>query len=240
MKKILIITPTYNEKENIEEIINAVFVSVKEFNVNILIVDDNSPDGTAQIVKNMITSQYNDKLHILERREKSGLASAYIAGFKWGMERGYEVFIEMDADFSHNPKYLPQMINLSNSYDAVIASRNIRGGGVKGWGPVRNIISKGGSLYSRMVLGINIKDLTGGFNLWSREVLWGIGLDNIISKGYSFQIELKYKAKNKGFKVVEFPIIFEDRTRGKSKMSKKIFFEALKNVWKIKKRQIER
>ncbi len=150
-RKILIIIPTYNEKENIEDIIKAIFKNVDSLNVNILVVDDNSPDGTANIVKEMMRNLFNNRLFIFERKEKAGLASAYIAGFKCGIEKGYDIFIEMDADFSHNPVYLKEMIKLSETNDVVIASRNIKGGGVKGWGLIRNIISKGGSLYSRMV-----------------------------------------------------------------------------------------
>ncbi|OHD14275.1 MAG: dolichyl-phosphate beta-D-mannosyltransferase [Spirochaetes bacterium GWD1_27_9] len=233
--KTLIIIPTYNEKENISDILPQIFSETKEIDVNILIVDDGSPDGTANIVKDMIQKNYKDKLFILERSGKQGLATAYITGFKWGIERNYDVFIEMDADFSHNPKYLKEMIGLMQKYDFIVASRYVKNGGVVGWGPIRKIISYGGSFYSRMVLGIKIRDLTGGFNLWSKDLLLKLGLDNIISRGYLFQIELKYRATKMGFKGIEFPIIFPDRERGKSKMSKKIFLEALINIWKIRK-----
>ncbi len=233
--KSLIITPTYNEKENIADIIEAIFENTKGDEVNILIVDDGSPDGTSNIVKDLIEKKYKDKLFILERAGKQGLASAYITGFKWGLEKNYDVLCEMDADFSHNPKYIKPMFKFFKEYDVVIGSRNIKGGSVKGWGFLRNFISKGGSLYSRIVLGCPIKDLTGGFNFWKREVLLKILEKPIISSGYSFQIELKYKSYKDKFKIKEFPILFEDRTKGKSKMSKKIFFEALFNIWKIRK-----
>jgi len=233
--KTLIIIPTYNEKENISDILPQIFSETKEIDVNILIVDDGSPDGTANIVKDMIQKNYKDKLFILERSGKQGLATAYITGFKWGIERNYDVFIEMDADFSHNPKYLKEMIGLMQKYDFIVASRYVKNGGVVGWGPIRKNRQSNLSFYSRMVLGIKIRDLTGGFNLWSKDLLLKLGLDNIISRGYLFQIELKYRATKMGFKGIEFPIIFPDRERGKSKMSKKIFLEALINIWKIRK-----
>lgn len=232
--KVAIITPTYNEKENITDIIDAIFNNTSDIDVNILIVDDGSPDGTGSIVKDLINTKYKDKLFIIERSGKQGLASAYVSGFKWAIEKNYDIICEMDADFSHNPKYIKPMLANFKDYDVVIGSRNIKGGGVKGWGWSRNFISKGGSLYSQIVLGCPIKDLTGGFNFWKREVLEKTLEKPIISSGYSFQIELKYKSYKNKFKIKEFPILFEDRTKGKSKMSKKIFFEALFNIWKIK------
>lgn len=234
MKKTLITIPTYNEKENIEIILDLVFKQIKDKEVDVLVVEDNSPDGTAEIVKRLINEKYRGRLNIMERKGKLGLASAYVSGFKWGLEQDYELFIEMDADCSHDPAYLPEMLSKAESYDFVIGSRYVKNGGVKGWGPLRKFISRGGSLYSKMILFIPFNDLTGGFNLWTREVLEKIGLDAIISSGYSFQVELKYKAYKHGFKGVEIPIIFEDRTLGKSKMSKKIFLEAIINIWKIK------
>ncbi|HOV15261.1 MAG TPA: polyprenol monophosphomannose synthase [Spirochaetota bacterium] len=233
--KTLIITPTYNEKENIADFINAVYENTEGLDINILIVDDGSPDGTALIVKDLIEKKYSNKLFILERAGKQGLASAYITGFKWGIEKNYDVICEMDADFSHNPKYIKPMLEYFKDYDVVIGSRNIKGGAVKGWGFTRNFISKGGSLYSRLVLGCPIKDLTGGFNFWKKEVLVKILEKPILSSGYSFQIELKYKSYKNKFKIKEFPILFEDRTKGNSKMSKNIFFEALLKIWKIRK-----
>ena len=230
-RKVLIIIPTYNEAQNIKDFINEIF----KFNDNshVLVIDDNSPDGTAKIVKSLVDKN-DDRLFLLERPGKMGLASAYITGFKWGMEKGYELFIEMDADFSHDPKYLNKMLELSGENDCVIGSRYVKNGGVKGWGLVRKFISKGGSLYSRMILGIPVKDLTGGFNLWKKEVLENIGLDEIISNGYLFQIELKYRSYKKRYKIYEMPIIFEDRVHGKSKMSKKIFIEAVLKIWRLK------
>lgn len=230
--KLLVIIPTYNEIENISKIVPEVFKVIPE-NAGILIVDDGSPDGTANAVKEM-QKTFGERLSLLERKEKSGLANAYITGFKWGMDNGYDVLCEMDADFSHKPEYLPELYNAIQSNDVAIGSRNIKGGSVEGWSALRNFISKGGSLYSRMVLGCPVKDLTGGFNMWKKEALDKIGLDTIISKGYSFQIEMKYKAYKAGCLIKEIPIVFPDRQFGESKMSKGIFMEALKAVWRIR------
>ena len=222
------------KKKNIEILVQKIFEKVNKFNVQLLIIDDNSPDDTAKIVKRLIKEQYPNNLHIIERKEKFGLASAYIQGFKWGMSNNFDYFIEMDADLSHNPKYLTKMFEYSLQYDCVIGSRYVKNGGIKGWGYLRKFISKGGSLYARIILGVPIKDLTGGFNLWNRKVLTNINIDSIFSHGYSFQIELKYRAYKHNFKIKEFPIIFEDRRKGKSKLSKKIFIEAIFKVIKFK------
>ena len=230
--KLLVIIPTYNKIDNISKIVPEVFNVLPE-NAGILIVDDGSPDGTAKAVKEM-QKTYSERLSLLERKEKSGLANAYITGFKWGFENGYDVLCEMDADFSHKPEYLPQLYEAIQTNDVAIGSRNIKGGAVEGWSALRNFISKGGSLYSRMVLGCPVKDLTGGFNMWRKDALEKIGLDTIISKGYSFQIEMKYKAYKAGCSIKEIPIIFPDRVAGESKMSKGIFMEALKAVWRIR------
>jgi dolichol-phosphate mannosyltransferase len=232
--KTLVIIPTFNEKENIEAIIQAVMKSVHGLNTSILIVDDGSPDGTASIVQTLQKNAYPDNLYLLQRSAKSGLADAYIAGFRWGMHKDYDLLIQMDADFSHDPKYLKEVIPQMKDYDFAVGSRNIRGGGVVGWTVLRNLISKGGSLYSRMILNLPIRDLTGGFNFWKRSVLETIGLENIISKGYSFQIELKYRSFKNGFRYLEFPIIFPDRVKGKSKMSRRILVEAMINIWKLR------
>lgn len=233
MTKYLIIIPTYNEKENIERLINSIFKETKCLSVNILIIDDNSPDGTAEIVKK-ISKKYNNNLFLIKRKKKLGLGSAYLTGFKWGLKNNYDILVEMDADFSHNPIYLPKMIALVKKNDFIVGSRYVKNGEIKNWGILRKFISFGGSLYSRIILGVPIKDLTGGFNVWNKRVLENINLDNIISEGYSFQIELKYRAFQNGFKMFEYPIIFENRFKGKSKMSKKIFFEAIINVLKLK------
>ncbi|MDR1838623.1 MAG: glycosyltransferase family 2 protein [Treponema sp.] len=230
--KLLTIIPTYNEIDNIERFIKAVFNYIPQ-NAAILVVDDNSPDGTAYAVEKMY-ADYSGRLHILNRPEKQGLAAAYLAGFLWGWNGPWDVFLEIDADFSHDPKYIPVMLEQIQTHDVVIGSRNIKGGGVEGWSFVRNAISKGGSLYSRLVLGCPIRDLTGGFNMWRKSALEKINLASIISKGYLFQVEMKYKTYRAGCPVKEIPIVFTDRKQGKSKMSKKIFFEALLNIWKIR------
>jgi dolichol-phosphate mannosyltransferase len=230
--RLLVCVPTYNEAENIAPFLDAVFANAPA-DAHILVIDDNSPDGTAGIVKDK-REKCAERLHLLERPGKQGLAAAYLSAFEWGLSRGYDVFLEMDADFSHNPKYIPEMLREIQTYDAVIGSRNVRGGGVEGWSFVRNLISKGGSLYSRAVLGCPIKDLTGGFNMWTKTALEKIGLENIISKGYSFQVEMKYRSQAAGCAVKEIPIVFTDRKAGASKMSKRIFFEAMLNMWKIR------
>ena len=223
---LLIIIPTYNEAQNIEKLIVKIENVIKEHNFSILIVDDSSPDSTAQIVSSLKNKYKN--IILMTREGKLGLASAYIEGFKYGLVNNFDAFIQMDAD------YLQEMIEHLQNYDVVIGSRNIKGGSVPDWGFIRNIISKGGSLYSRLILDCPIRDLTGGFNAWGREIIQKINLDRIISKGYSFQIEMKYKAYKNKARIIEFPIVFEDRKLGNSKMSKEIFFEALINVIKIK------
>lgn len=231
MKKVCIVIPTYNEKGNIENII-AEDLKINP-NIHILIVDDNSPDGTGEIVDNLIKSKlYNDKLHIIHRKGKLGLGTAYIEGFKWGLQNGFDIFISQDADFSHNPIYIKDMLNLiEKGNDLVIGSRYVKGGSVVNWGLIRRFISKGGSLYSRIFLFTNIKDLTGGYNCYTRKSLEKINLDTIISNGYCFQIEMKFRNVLAKLNIKETPIIFEDRRVGKSKMSKKIFIEAMINVF---------
>lgn len=230
--KTLIIIPTYNEEQNIEKLIHQIFETLETQKFSVLVVDDNSKDNTPNIVKRL--QETNKNIYLLQRGDKYGLASAYIDGFKYGADLGYKAFIQMDADFSHSPQYLPMMFEKLKNNDVVIASRNIKGGSVSNWGFFRNLISKGGSLYSRLILNCPIKDLTGGYNAWRLDILNKIGLNNIISKGYSFQIEMKYRAYISGAQIVEFPIHFENRKFGKSKMTKRIFFEALLNVIKIK------
>ena len=229
MKPIIII-PTYNEADNIKRLISYINEVLNNVEYSILIVDDNSSDKTVEEVQSL---NFNN-IHILKRAGKLGLASAYIDGIKYSIELGFDTFIQMDADFSHNPKYLPEMIEKLKNYDLVIGSRNIKGGKVEGWSFLRNFISKGGSLYSRIILGCPIHDLTGGFNGWKLDLINKINLDSIISKGYSFQIEMKYKAFLSKAKIIEIPIIFTDRKFGKSKMSKTIFFEALLNIIKLR------
>ncbi len=233
MSDSLVIIPTYNEKENIEKIIRFVFDLEKTFHV--LIVEDNSPDGTADIVKSLIP-EFNDRLFILERKGKLGLGTAYIAGFKWALERNYEYVTEMDADFSHNPKDLVRLYNAlkGTDSDVAIGSRYIKGVNVVNWPMGRVLMSYYASKYVRIVTGLNIMDTTAGFVCWSRKVLETIDLDRIKFVGYAFQIEMKYTAVKLGFKVVEVPIIFTDRTEGTSKMNKSIFREAIFGVIQLR------
>lgn len=232
---LLIIIPTFNESQNIEPLIRTTFhMTSISLDPHILVVDDNSPDGTAAIVEKLIRSQFTDRLFLMVRNRKSGLGTAYIEGFQWGLQHGYQFLAEMDADFSHRPEYLPQMMLQTEQYECIIGSRYVPGGGVKGWGPLRKIISKGGSVYAGIILGLPIQDLTGGFNIWKRTVLEAIDLSSVKSEGYAFQIELKYRAFKKGFRLHEVPIIFEDRRQGKSKMSKAIILEAIYRVWQLK------
>ena len=230
--KLLVAIPTYNEIENIEPFIKLVFDHIPA-QAEILVVDDNSPDQTAAAV-DKLAGQFPGRLHLLGRPCKQGLAQAYLAAFEWGMSRDFDIFLEMDADFSHNPRYIPEMLDKIQTCDVVIGSRNIKGGSVEGFTFIRNLLSKGGSLYSRTILGCPVKDLTGGFTMWRKSALEKIGLSAIISKGYSFQIEMKYKAFLAGCSMTEIPIVFSDRQQGKSKMSREIMLEALINVWIMK------
>ncbi|MEN0057629.1 MAG: polyprenol monophosphomannose synthase [Bdellovibrio sp.] len=225
--KTLIVIPTYNEKENIQNIIPAVLG--QNLGVDILVVDDNSPDGTGAVVREM--QKKYPQIHLLSRPGKQGLGKAYIAGFRWGLDQGYEALTEMDADFSHRPEDLGPLLQKLQSHDFAVGSRYIEGGRTVNWGILRKIISRGGGLYARFILGFPLNDWTGGFNAWKREVLHAIDLSGVESNGYSFQIELKYKALRKGFRGAESPIVFEDRRVGQSKMSMKIVIEAFYRVW---------
>lgn len=229
MKKLVVI-PTYNEIDNIQKLIPRIMQLQHDFDV--LVVDDNSPDGTAGWVDSYKVN--NSRIHLLLRTKKEGLGKAYIAGFMWAMEHNYEAVVEMDADFSHAPNDLEKILIALNSHPVVIGSRYVSGGATVNWGVLRKIISKGGSLYSRLILGYPVQDWTGGFNGWWLKVLKDIDLDSIQSNGYSFQIELKYKAQKKGYSVFEIPITFEDRRVGQSKMSMKIVLEAFYKVWMIR------
>lgn len=227
----LIVVPTYNEIENLKSIVEAVLVATPQ-EVDLLIVDDGSPDGTGKLA-DRLAEQY-PRVHVLHRAKKQGLGTAYIAGFKWGMLKDYVAFVQMDADFSHDPKYLGRMLELLETHDFVIGSRYVTGGGTLNWGLGRKLLSRGGGIYSRFVLHAPIRDFTGGFNGWRRPVLEKASLPTLRSDGYSFQIELKYRSFRGGFKWVEFPIIFEDRKVGKSKMNRRIVLEALARVWEMR------
>lgn len=228
---ILVVIPTYNEAENVRRIVPAVLGKLPS--AHVLIVDDNSPDQTGQIADEMARDE--PRLHVLHRPGKEGLGVAYREGFRWALERDYRYIFEFDADFSHNPEYLPGMVErLHKDADVVVGSRRVPGGGVKNWGPVRHLISWGGSVYARLVLGVPIRDLTAGFIGYRRKVLETLDLTRMQTAGYGFQIEMKYRAYKAGFTVVELPIIFTDRVLGISKMSRKILLEALVKVWRLR------
>jgi dolichol-phosphate mannosyltransferase len=228
----LVIIPTYNEKENIEKIIRKVFSLQHHFHV--LIIDDGSPDGTAQIVKDL-QGEYNGHLFIEERKGKLGLGTAYIHGFKWALAHDYDYIFEMDADFSHNPDDLPKLREAcQNGADLAIGSRYIRGVNVVNWPMGRVLMSYFASVYVRFILGIQIQDATAGFKCYTKRVLETINFDKIKFVGYAFQVEMKFTAIKHGFNVVEVPIIFTDRTEGVSKMSSKIFREAFLGVIELK------
>lgn len=228
----LVIIPTYNERENIEALLTQVLQ--QQADVHVLVVDDNSPDGTAELVEEFGRSKHPGQVHLLKRLGKLGLGTAYVEGFKWALARQYDYVVQMDADFSHNPIYLSDFLREIERSDVVLGSRYIPGGGVKGWGLLRQLISKGGNIYARTILRLPFRDLTGGYKCFRREVLEAIGLDEIRARGYAFQIETTYRAICKGFTVTEIPIIFEDRVRGKSQFSSEIFLEAMAAVWRLR------
>lgn len=228
--KSLVIIPTYNELENIPRIIPAVLS--QDASINILIVDDGSPDGTANYVKEQI--KINNRIHILEREKKMGLGTAYIAGFKYALQNDYDFIFEMDADFSHDPNELKNFLMAIKENDLVLGSRYINGVRVLNWPMARLLLSFFASVYTRIITGMPIKDATGGFKCFRRKVLESIDLDKVKSNGYSFQIEMTFKAYCKGFRIKEIPIVFIDREKGKSKMSKKIVREAVTMVWKLR------
>jgi dolichol-phosphate mannosyltransferase len=238
MDRKIVIIPTYNEKENIEKIIRAVFSLDGEY--HILVIEDGSPDGTAQIVRRL-QDEFSDRLHMIERKGKLGLGTAYITGFKWSVENGYDYIFEMDADFSHNPNDLPRLYEAcaKNGADLAIGSRYCNGISVINWPIGRVIMSYYASVYVRTVLGMKVYDTTAGFKCYRRNVLETIDLDKVRMKGYGFQIEMKYTTFKLGFNIQEVPIIFVDRTEGTSKMSSGIFGEAFWGVMKLKLRKIK-
>ena len=227
---VLIALPTYNEKENLELMVEAIREVQPE--AEILVVDDNSPDGTGDIAESLAGEDSN--VHVLHREKKEGLGPALVAAFQWMLERDYDLLITMDCDFSHDPKYLADMIRLAETNDLVTGSRRVPGGGSENWGLVRQLVSAGGSLYARMMLGLPVKDVTAGFNAYRRHVLETLDFDALFTSGYARQIELKYRIWKGGAKLTETPIVFPDRVRGNSKMSSGIFFEALLGVAKLR------
>lgn len=229
-QRALIIFPTYNERDNIEKIVHAVIPL--DPRINVLIVDDNSPDGTGDLADKLVASQEN--VYVLHRESKQGLGKAYIAGFKWALERKYDFIFEMDADFSHGPEYLKDFLREIQNHDLVIGSRYISGVNVINWPMSRLLLSYFANAYTRVITGLPLRDATGGFKCFRRQVLETIDLDAIQSSGYSFQIEVSLRAWKKGFKLKEIPIIFIDRVAGSSKMSKKIVREAIWMVWLLR------
>ena len=232
--KILAISPTYNEKKNISELINR--ISQLPLEVDLLIVDDNSPDGTANIVKDIMIQ--NKNTHILEREKKLGLGTAYCEGFQWALDRGYDLIVQIDADLSHNPDDILRLVEMSKSSDLVIGSRYIGGVNVINWPMRRLLLSYFANLYAKFLIRFPIKDSTGGFKCFHRKVIESIDLKTINSQGYSFQIEMNFLAWVKGFKIQEIPIVFTDRTVGESKMNRSIVIEAIWMVPKLLIRKI--
>ena len=226
LRRILVIVPTYNERDNIESIVARVLQSVPE--ANLLVADDSSPDGTGKIADELAIA--DPRVHVLHRPEKAGLGAAYIAGFRWGLERGHDVLVEIDADGSHAPEQLPRLLAALRDADVVLGSRWVAGGTVVNWPKSRELISRSGNLYTRVALGMPLRDATGGYRAYRRGVLESIDLDSVASQGYCFQVDLAWRAARAGFRVVEVPITFADRERGESKMSGSIVREAL---WRV-------
>lgn len=222
----LVIIPTYNEAENIKPIVSRVRAAVPE--ADILVADDNSPDGTGKLADELASA--DERVHVLHREVKEGLGAAYLAGFRWGMEHDYGVLVEMDADGSHQPEELPRLLTALKGADLVLGSRWVPGGRVVNWPKSREMISRGGSTYSRLLLGLRTRDVTGGYRAFRTETLQGIGLDEVASQGYCFQVDLARRAIEAGYHVVEVPITFVDREIGDSKMSRDILVEAL---WRV-------
>lgn len=228
--QVVVVVPTYNEIENVEKLVSA--IQQAQPGVHLLFVDDSSPDGTGALIKKI--QQQNELVHLLERDKKEGLGRAYIAGFKVALEMGFQYIFEMDADFSHDPREIPNFLKAIEANDLVLGSRYIKGVNVVNWPLRRLLLSYFANMYSRIVTGLPIQDATGGFKCFRRTVLESIDLDRIASNGYGFQIELTFKAWKKGFRVQEIPIIFVDRMYGESKLSKNIMWEAIFLVWKLR------
>jgi dolichol-phosphate mannosyltransferase len=226
---VLIIVPTYNERENLRVLVPQLRQTVP--GADVLIVDDNSPDGTGALAEDFAAA--DRAVRVIHRTAKDGLGRAYVAGFTWGLQQGYGQLIQMDADLSHDPRHLPALLHAAKTHDLVIGSRYVPGGGTINWGLGRRLLSRGGSLYARTILGLPLRDLTGGFKCWRRHVLEDIDLPSVRSNGYSFQIEMTYRAVRRGHLVTEVPIVFADRVEGQSKMSKKIILEAMGMVWRL-------
>jgi dolichol-phosphate mannosyltransferase len=229
-RRALVCVPTYDERENLAPIVAGIHAAAPQ--VDVLVVDDDSPDGTGRLADELAAR--DPRVHVLHRAAKQGLGRAYLAGFAWALERGYGLVLEMDADFSHDPGYLPTLLAAAEGADLVLGSRYVPGGGTVNWGLGRRLISRGGSAYARAILGVSVRDLTGGFKCFRREVLEAIDLASVECSGYAFQIELTYRALRRGFRVVEVPIVFADRRVGQSKMSRRIVLEAMRKVWSMR------
>ncbi len=226
----LICMPTYNEAENLASIVEAIHERVPR--VEILVIDDDSPDGTGEIADELAAA--DQRIHVLHRTDKAGLGPAYLAGFDWALAREYDAVVEMDADFSHQPKYLPEMFAKLDAHDVVVGSRYVDGGGTEDWGLLRKILSRGGGWYARTILGFDVRDPTAGFVAWRPEVLEDLDLQDVEASGYVFQIEMKYRAHRAGYSICEIPITFPDRVAGESKMTADIALEAITKVWAIR------
>jgi glycosyltransferase involved in cell wall biosynthesis len=226
----VIVIPTYNESDNIQALVEEILALGDD--LQIVIVDDNSPDGTGEIAERLARSRTT--VHVIHRPAKLGLGTAYITGFRRGFALGADRIMTMDADFSHHPSYIPQMLHMSQDYDVVIGSRYVDGGGTRYWGLPRRLLSRTANACARVVLGLNVRDCTAGFRCYRREVLEAIDLDNIFSDGYSFLVEMIYKCQEQGFRIAEFPIIFEDRRHGHSKISRQEIFKAMYTLARLR------
>ena len=233
--KIVAVTPTYNEAENLPELLRRLFALPLD-TLHVLVVDDNSPDGTGRLAEQMTKEKpYAQRLEVIHRTGKLGLGTAYIHGFRHALATGADFIIQMDADLSHPPEYIPTFLNYMDQYDVVVGSRYIKGGSVdQAWGIGRKLTSSGGNLYARWITGLKIKDATSGFRCFRRQVLESIDLGNIHSRGFIFQVEMAYACERRGFRILETPIHFPARTRGKPKLSGRILLEALFQVWRIR------
>lgn len=229
-RRALVVVPTYNERENLGPITGGILAATAE--VDVLVVDDNSPDGTGRLADEIAARE--TRVRVLHRARKEGLGRAYLAAFAMALSDGYEFIVEMDADFSHDPSYLPEMLARAKDTDLVIGSRNVAGGGTRGWGLGRRLLSGSANLYARTILGVGVYDLTSGFKCFRRQVLEAIGLSTVASVGYAFQIELTYRTIRSGFRLVEMPIVFVERRSGHSKMSWAIAWEAATRIWAMR------
>ena len=231
--KITVVMPTYNEAQNLPAMVRQI-LSLEVEGLQVLVIDDNSPDGTGEIA-DQLAEAHPDRVEVIHRERKMGLGSTYLTGFAHALEQGADVIFEMDADFSHSPQYIPQLLDRIRDCDVVIGSRYVAGGRVDPrWSLWRRLLSWGGNLYTRLVTGLKIRDTTAGFKCYRRDVLEGLDLGRVRSDGYAFQIEMHYACQKKGYRLAELPILFGERSRGESKMSLKIIWEALWRVWQIR------